>query len=59
MFGYKRENIELSLEVYDSDGILVYDDRVEIKTKLPEKSSKELKCVTLEEFSCFKGSDIS
>ena len=59
MFGYRRENIELSFEVYNSDGILVYDDRVEIKTKLPEKTSKELECVTLDEFACFKGSDIS
>lgn len=40
MFGYRRENIELSFEVYDSDGILVYDDRIEIKTKLPEKTSQ-------------------
>ena len=39
MFGYRRESVELSFEVYDSDSILVYEDIFEIKTKLPEKTS--------------------
>ena len=59
MFGYRRESIELSFELYDSNSILVYDDRFEIKTKLPEKTSQELECVTFDQFACFKGSDIS
>lgn len=39
LFGYKRESIDLSFGVYDSNGILVTDKRVEIKTKLPQTTS--------------------
>ena len=35
LFGYRRDNIDVAFEVYDSNGILITDERVEIKTKLP------------------------
>ena len=40
LFGYRRDKIHVAFEVYDSNGIFIVDERVEIKTKLPEKTSE-------------------
>ena len=39
LLGYRRDKILVAFEVYDSNGIFIVDERVEIKTKLPEKTS--------------------
>ena len=40
LFGYKRESIDLSLGAYDSNGVLVADQKVELKTKVPQITSQ-------------------